>query len=93
MCEAMAKLIAYYSAAEPYWEELCELYQQVDLNTFVERAMREHPECVREEPEDEEPADYEIQQTSDKYILCYRDSMDEAVLIYERPSIYEEVPF
>lgn len=86
------KKIAYYSASEPYWEELGELYQQMDLNEFVEHVMNEHSDCVFDEPEDEEPADYEIENTSDKYVLCYRDGMDEAVIIYER-NIYEEIPF
>lgn len=78
------KKIAYLSAGDSYWEEMGELYQEMGLDEFVEHLCNEHPEAVYEEPEEEEPADYEIENENEHYVVCYRDGMDECIIIYQK---------
>lgn len=76
------KKIAYFDASDPFWEELGEAYQEMTLDEFVEHVTTEYPETKRDEEED--PADYEIENEDDRYVVCYRDGMTEAVIIYQK---------
>lgn len=78
------KKIAYLSAGDSYWEEMGELYQEMGLDEWVEHLCNEHPEAAYEEPEEEEPADYEIENENEHYVVCYRDGMDECIIIYQK---------
>jgi len=78
------KKIAYLSASDSYWDELGELYQEMNLDEWVEHVKNEHTECVYKEPEEEEPADYEIENENDHYVVCYRDGMEECIIIYQK---------
>lgn len=78
------KKIAYLSAGDSYWDEMAELYQKMTLDEFVNHIRSNHHECVYEEPEEEEPADYEIVDENEHYVVCYRDGMDECIIIYQK---------
>jgi len=86
-----AKRFIWYSQSEEAWEELAEAYQRMTLDEFVEYIREHYPHLVHE-PEAEEVVD-DVQATSEHHLLTWSDGMDEFVTIYERPSVYEQIPF
>ena len=86
-----AKRVIWYSASDPAWDELAEVYHLLTLDEFVDYIRKKFPHLVHE-PEDEEVVD-EVQSESERYLLTWSDGMDEFVTIYERPSVYETIPF
>ena len=86
-----AKRFIWFSQSEDAWDELAEVYHLLTLDEFVEYIREHYPHLVHE-PEEDVVVD-EVQATSEHYILTWSDAMDEFVCIYERPSVYEEIPF
>lgn len=78
----MAKKIICYTASEPYWDELAELYEEMNLTEFVEHILNEVPDAVYPEPEECDPS--YITDEDDRYIMEYCDGMDDCVTIYQK---------
>lgn len=84
--------IACYTPADPRWDELTELYQRISFKDFIDLFKELYSDLMLEEPEEEEIVDA-VEQESDGYLLKYDDSITPCVCIYQRPSVYELLPF
>ena len=78
-----AKKIIIYTASDPCWDELAELWQEMELDEFVEHITNEVPDAVLSDPYDDD-VDGDIMDENDHYILTVDDGMDEMVCIYEK---------
>lgn len=88
--------IATYSEREACYAPLAELYQRTSLDEFV-GLVREYPDAVVYDQPEEQEIDESVETVvcdNDRYIMTTTDGMGcDAVNIYERPSVYDLLPF